>query len=235
MTTVGYGDLVPDSQLSKLLACIYVFTGMTLVGLILSKTTDYIVEKQEIILVKTIFKGENIGLEQLSIEVETNKADVIFYKVPFEEVPELVVGRKVLISQGYAYVAMNQYIDKKHESIQNATTNKKTCSDSEEEGRDLEKNDRHLRQEERIKIAELKQVCSCPDVLEVWDATVADPKLLVFLKSFPNTLPARCDVDVAHASLPDLLPVDADAVLAVDAVVVADAYLVSYERSKVVT
>ncbi|KAG2410130.1 uncharacterized protein HKW66_Vig0007950 [Vigna angularis] len=43
----------------------------------------------------------------------------------------------------------NQYIDKKHESIQNATTNKKADSDSEEEGRDLEKNDRHLKQEER--------------------------------------------------------------------------------------
>ncbi|WVZ22706.1 hypothetical protein V8G54_001250 [Vigna mungo] len=72
-----------------------------------------------------------------------------------------------------------RYIDKKHESIQNATTNKKADSDSEEEGRDLEKNDRHLKQEEMIKIAEPKQV---------WDATVADPKLLVFLKSFPNTL-----------------------------------------------
>jgi len=74
MTTVGYGDLVPDSDLSKLLACIYVFTGMALVGLILSKAADYIVEKQEIILVKTIFKGENYGPEQVSKEVETNKA-----------------------------------------------------------------------------------------------------------------------------------------------------------------
>lgn len=29
-------------------------------------------------------------------------------QVPFEEVPELVAGRKVFINQGYAYVAMNQ-------------------------------------------------------------------------------------------------------------------------------
>lgn len=28
--------------------------------------------------------------------------------MPFEEVPELVAGRKVFINQGYAYVAMNQ-------------------------------------------------------------------------------------------------------------------------------
>lgn len=29
-------------------------------------------------------------------------------KVPFEEVAELVAGRKVYLSGGYAYVAMNQ-------------------------------------------------------------------------------------------------------------------------------
>ncbi|KAE8716621.1 putative DNA primase large subunit [Hibiscus syriacus] len=34
--------------------------------------------------------------------------DAIFYKVPFEEVPELVAGRRVFIYKGHAYVAMNQ-------------------------------------------------------------------------------------------------------------------------------
>lgn len=29
-------------------------------------------------------------------------------KVPFEEVPELVAGRKVFVHRGHAYVAMNQ-------------------------------------------------------------------------------------------------------------------------------
>ena len=29
-------------------------------------------------------------------------------KVPFEEVPELVAGRRVYVHKGYAYVAMNQ-------------------------------------------------------------------------------------------------------------------------------
>ncbi|KAE8730121.1 putative DNA primase large subunit [Hibiscus syriacus] len=37
-------------------------------------------------------------------------ADAIFYKVPFEEVPELVAGRRVFIHKGYAYVAMNQVV-----------------------------------------------------------------------------------------------------------------------------
>ncbi|MED6157122.1 hypothetical protein PIB30_020278 [Stylosanthes scabra] len=56
MTTVGYGDLVPKSSVSKLLACFYVFTGMALVGLILSKAADYIVEKQEMLVVKAMHK-----------------------------------------------------------------------------------------------------------------------------------------------------------------------------------
>ncbi|XP_021723070.1 probable DNA primase large subunit [Chenopodium quinoa] len=37
-------------------------------------------------------------------------ADTVFYKVPFEEVPELVAGRRVYIHKGYAYVAMNQVV-----------------------------------------------------------------------------------------------------------------------------
>ena len=45
MTTVGYGDLVSNSTIAKLLACLYVYTGMALGGLILSKAADYIVEK----------------------------------------------------------------------------------------------------------------------------------------------------------------------------------------------
>uniref|UniRef100_A0A8R7QP66 PSP proline-rich domain-containing protein n=1 Tax=Triticum urartu TaxID=4572 RepID=A0A8R7QP66_TRIUA len=40
-----------------------------------------------------------------------------------------------------------------------------------------------------MKIAELKQICDKPDVVEVWDATAVDPKLLVYLKSYRNTVP----------------------------------------------
>ncbi|KAG9445938.1 hypothetical protein H6P81_012066 [Aristolochia fimbriata] len=36
--------------------------------------------------------------------------DAIFFKVPFEEVPELVAGRRVFIFKGYAYVAMSQIV-----------------------------------------------------------------------------------------------------------------------------
>lgn len=74
MTTVGYGDLVPDSMLAKLLACIYVFTGMALVGLILSQAVDSIVQKQQIFVVRAIYiREKNVGPTEILKEVETHK------------------------------------------------------------------------------------------------------------------------------------------------------------------
>ncbi len=34
----------------------------------------------------------------------------------------------------------------------------------------------------RLKITELKQSCERPDVVEIWDVTAMDPKMLVYLK-----------------------------------------------------
>ncbi|KAF3637991.1 Two pore potassium channel a [Capsicum annuum] len=73
MTTVGYGDLVPKSTLAKLLACVFVFTGMALVGFVLSKAADSFLERQQILFVKAIKmkKDCNSSTEVLK-EVETN-------------------------------------------------------------------------------------------------------------------------------------------------------------------
>lgn len=73
MTTVGYGDLVPNSVASKLLACAFVFSGMALVGLIVSKGADYLVEKQEVLLVKALNLHRKIGPTDLLKEIETKK------------------------------------------------------------------------------------------------------------------------------------------------------------------
>ncbi|KAM3280877.1 two pore potassium channel a [Capsicum chacoense] len=73
MTTVGYGDLVPKSTLAKLLACVFVFTGMALVGFVLSKAADSFLERQQILFVKAIKmkKDCNSSTEVLK-EVGTN-------------------------------------------------------------------------------------------------------------------------------------------------------------------
>ncbi|CAK7336135.1 unnamed protein product [Dovyalis caffra] len=44
------------------------------------------------------------------VQPKPTVSDAIFYKVPFEEVPELVAGRRVFICKGYAYVALNQVV-----------------------------------------------------------------------------------------------------------------------------
>lgn len=72
MSTVGYGDLVPNSVMAKLLACVFVFTGMALVGLILGKAADYIVEKQEVLLVRAIhFHEKEVELDKVKFKCIT--------------------------------------------------------------------------------------------------------------------------------------------------------------------
>lgn len=73
MTTVGYGDLVPQSVLAKLMACAFVFLGMALVGLVLSKGADYLVEKQEVLIVKALHMRQKLGPSDIMKEIETNK------------------------------------------------------------------------------------------------------------------------------------------------------------------
>ncbi|KAI3964344.1 hypothetical protein MKX01_024961 [Papaver californicum] len=78
MTTVGYGDLVPNSVATKLLACAFVFTGMALVGFFLSKSADYLVEKQEALLAKCLHMNKKVGALELLKELETNRVKYKF-------------------------------------------------------------------------------------------------------------------------------------------------------------
>lgn len=74
MTTVGYGDLVPKSDATKLFACAFVFTGMALVGHILTKAADYLVEKQEILLVRALHMRQKVSPTDILNEIETHRA-----------------------------------------------------------------------------------------------------------------------------------------------------------------
>lgn len=74
MTTVGYGDLVPQGVLAKLFACVFVFSGMALVGLLLSSAADYLVEKQETLLIKAFHARQIHGLDEFANGIQTHKA-----------------------------------------------------------------------------------------------------------------------------------------------------------------
>ncbi|KVH88663.1 Ion transport 2, partial [Cynara cardunculus var. scolymus] len=81
MTTVGYGDLVPQTNFAKLLACVFVFTGMGLGGFALSKAADYIVEKEEILFVKAIHIHETCGPKEILDETERYRVKYKFLTV----------------------------------------------------------------------------------------------------------------------------------------------------------
>ena len=61
--------------------------------------------------------------------------------------------------------------------------------DDEDEDEDEGLSNRARKLATRMKIAELKQHCAKPEVVEVWDTTAADPRLLVYLKAYRNTIP----------------------------------------------
>nr|XP_043611548.1 two-pore potassium channel 1-like [Erigeron canadensis] len=81
MTAAGYGDVGPETNLAKSLACIFVFTGMALGGFVLSKAADYIVGKQEILFVKAIHMRETYGQDKILKEAETYKVKYKFLTI----------------------------------------------------------------------------------------------------------------------------------------------------------
>ncbi|MFS8026408.1 hypothetical protein Hanom_Chr16g01486391 [Helianthus anomalus] len=126
-------------------------------------------------------------MEQVEIEYIPEKAELEFdLDDEFRKVFEKFTFRESTASEEN---------DKSEGTAVNAVSNKKASSDSdEEEQEDQQKekggvSNKKKKLQRRMKIAELKQISSRPDVVEVWDATSADPKLLVFLKSYRNTVP----------------------------------------------
>ena len=98
MTTVGYGDLVPNSDLTKLLACAFVFSGMALVGLILGKAADYLVEKQEVLLVKSMHMHQKVGQREILKEVEVNRTRYKFLLAFFLLLILIIAGTIFLVT-----------------------------------------------------------------------------------------------------------------------------------------
>ncbi|EPS67905.1 hypothetical protein M569_06869, partial [Genlisea aurea] len=101
--------------------------------------------------------------------------------------------RKVFEKFNFHENAAAEETDKKDENAADAASKKKSDSDSDDEEQDAPQKDKGVsnkkkKLQRRMKIAELKQISTRPDVVEVWDATASDPKLLVYLKSYRNTV-----------------------------------------------
>ena len=97
MTTVGYGDLVPNSSASRLLACAFVFSGMVLVGHLLSRAADYLVEKQEALLVRAFHLRQSFGPTDILKELHTNKLRYKCYATCLVLVVLFIVGTIFLV------------------------------------------------------------------------------------------------------------------------------------------
>ncbi|KAL1200494.1 Two-pore potassium channel 1 [Cardamine amara subsp. amara] len=97
MTTVGYGDLVPNSSASRLLACAFVFSGMVLVGHLLSRAADYLVEKQETLLVRAFHLRQTFGPTDILKELHTNKLRYKCYVTFLVLVVLFLVGTTFLV------------------------------------------------------------------------------------------------------------------------------------------
>ncbi|XP_050216347.1 two-pore potassium channel 1-like [Mercurialis annua] len=73
LTTVGYGDLAPNRSDIKVLSCVFAVIGMALMALIIRKAADYLVEKQEVLLVEALNKQQNYGSFIANSQTESNE------------------------------------------------------------------------------------------------------------------------------------------------------------------
>ncbi|CAK9008966.1 unnamed protein product [Durusdinium trenchii] len=63
------------------------------------------------------------------------------------------------------------------------------AEDSDDDDQDAGKMSKKKRKvQNRMSVAELKTLVKRPDVVEVWDTTASDPRLLVYLKAYRNTV-----------------------------------------------
>ncbi|KAL6894042.1 hypothetical protein ACP4OV_008140 [Aristida adscensionis] len=92
MTSVGYGDLVPNSDTTKLLACAFVFTGMAIIALFISKSADYLVEKQEVLFFKALLMNMKGSEAKMLREMEANRIKYKFYTAALLLVMAVVAG-----------------------------------------------------------------------------------------------------------------------------------------------
>lgn len=77
---------------------------------------------------------------------------------------------------------------KDDKAIEKAQASSSDSDSDDEDGKKKKMSRKQSKLISRMKIAELKQQCERPEVVEVWDVTSTDPVTLVFLKAYRNTV-----------------------------------------------
>lgn len=146
---------------------------------------------------KGTLKGKGKGKGKLAAQPPPKKA-VIDDAVEIDYiVPDVLGGLNLQMDQFFTEVKERfKYVEPEPEE-QDDPKPKRTkpkaslldeADDSDEEDPDRSKLSRKKRKlQGRMSVAELKTLVRRPDVVEVWDTTSTDPRLLVYLKAYRNT------------------------------------------------
>ncbi|XP_022753906.1 two-pore potassium channel 1-like [Durio zibethinus] len=99
MTTVGYGDLVPHSFISQLICSVFIAVGMCLVGVVVKIAANYLVVKQQMVLVNALHMAQKIGPMEALKEIESLKINYIKCLISLIVMAvHLVIGIFVLVT-----------------------------------------------------------------------------------------------------------------------------------------
>ncbi|CAF1132172.1 unnamed protein product [Adineta steineri] len=96
-----------------------------------------------------------------------------------------LLGPKALLPRDKTNIDENEDDDDEKET--NNHDKKKKDDDDDEQNK--KKSKKQMKRETRFSVAQLKQLVIRPDVVEMFDVTAKDPKLLVHLKATRNTVP----------------------------------------------
>ncbi|GAQ83827.1 splicing factor 3B subunit 2 [Klebsormidium nitens] len=128
---------------------------------------------------------------------------------PLEKVEIEYVAEKPVIEGAEGYEELLEVFNKFTPSEDTSKADEEAAAAAEEEAKKAKKKEEEEEEEEeeddeekegkmsnkkkkllkRLKIAELKQLSRRPETVEIWDTTAMDPKLLVYLKAYRNTVP----------------------------------------------
>ena len=120
-----------------------------------------------------------------SFKLDQNIDDNMEYH--YNKYGKKVLGPKVLPPRDKTNLDEENDDDEEETKEKNNTDKKKKDADDDEE--DKKKSKKQIKRETRLSVAQLKQLVIRPDVVEMFDVTAKDPKLLVHLKATRNTVP----------------------------------------------